>query len=67
MSWQRVSLPPGLDVDDLVDDLGTLLIAAGNVLHLATHEFVETKEMQSHVDIMLSTVGRILSQFGGGA
>jgi hypothetical protein len=54
--------PPGIDVGDLLYDIGTLLSATGTVLHLSSHDFVETKDVRPHVEMVLSTTGYILRE-----
>jgi hypothetical protein len=59
-------LPDDLvDMDFLVDDFGTVLSAAGAVLHLLDHEFVDRKQVRQHASMMLRSMGSILFQLGG--
>jgi hypothetical protein len=54
--------PMGLNVDRLVDDVSTVLMATGNLVHLKSHDFVEAEEVQPHVEMLLSSIGGILFQ-----
>jgi hypothetical protein len=55
---------PGIDVGGLLNDLGTVLCATGRILHLQSHDFVEVKDVQPHVEMLLTATGQILFELG---
>lgn len=55
--------PPGIDIGTLIGDIATVLAAAGHILHLQGHDFVEAKDVRPHVEMLLTATGQILYEF----
>jgi hypothetical protein len=52
--------PLGVDVGELLADIGIMLQAAGRILHLQRHPFVERQDAAEHVEVLLHSVGSVL-------
>jgi hypothetical protein len=56
--------PAPADMPQLLSDVGTLLIAAGNIVHLRGHAFVERSDVRVDVEMLFRAMGDILVQLG---